>query len=72
MLASLDTRSFVCVGDRDTFSTAAVTDELVGCLREPAVVVLGGVGHLPNLERPGDFNEHLLGFLDRTRAEVGQ
>jgi len=68
LLASLDTSSFVCVGDHDTFSTAAVTDELLGCLREPDVVVLSGVGHLPNLERPGDFNEHLPGFLDRTRS----
>ena len=24
-----------------------------------------GVGHLPNLERPADFNEHLLRFLGR-------
>ena len=24
-----------------------------------------GVGHLPNLERPEDFNEHLLRFLTR-------
>jgi len=34
--------------------------------------VLSGVGHLPNLERPGDFNEHLLGFLDRARSGAGQ
>jgi 3-oxoadipate enol-lactonase len=35
---------------------------------------LRGYGDSPvtDLERPGDFNEHLLGFLDRTRAEVGQ
>src|SRR5215469_4615831 len=71
LLAALDTSSFVCVGDHDTFSTAAVTDELVSCLHEPDVVVLSGVGHLPNLERPGDFNERLLGFLDRTRSKAG-
>jgi 3-oxoadipate enol-lactonase len=67
LLAALDTPSFVCVGDHDTFSTAAVTEELTGCLRDPQLVVLEGVGHLPNLERPGDFNQHLLGFLDSTR-----
>ena len=67
LLGSLDTSSFVCVGDHDTFSTAAVTEELTGCLRDPQLVVLEGVGHLPNLERPGDFNQHLLGFLDSTR-----
>jgi 3-oxoadipate enol-lactonase len=69
LLASLDTSSLVCVGDHDTFSTAAVTDELTGCLRAPDVIVLSGVGHLPNLERPGEFNEHLVRFLSRTRPE---
>jgi 3-oxoadipate enol-lactonase len=69
MLASLDTPSFVCVGDHDSFSTAAVTEELTGCLREPRLVVLEGVGHLPNLERPGEFNQHLLGFLEDTQPQ---
>lgn len=26
---------------------------------------MDGAGHLPNLERPDDFNEHLLRFLGR-------
>jgi pimeloyl-ACP methyl ester carboxylesterase len=67
MLRSLGTPSLVCVGDRDTFSTAEVTSNLTGCLRKPEVVVLDGVGHLPNLERPAEFNEHLLTFLNRTQ-----
>ena len=71
LLAALDTPSFVCVGDHDAFSTAAVTEELTGCLRDPHLVVLEGVGHLPNLERPGDFNQHLLGFLGSTRPQPG-
>ena len=65
LLRELDTSSLVCVGNRDTYSTASVTEELVGCLREPQLVVFDEVGHLPNLERPGDFNEQLLGFLRR-------
>lgn len=67
LLASLDTASFVCVGDHDAFSTAAVTQELTGCLRQPHLVVLENAGHLPNLEQAGEFNQHLLGFLDSTR-----
>jgi pimeloyl-ACP methyl ester carboxylesterase len=39
--------------------------ELAGCLPGAEVVVLDGVGHLPNLERPDAFNEHLLRFLTR-------
>jgi pimeloyl-ACP methyl ester carboxylesterase len=30
----------------------------------PRVLSLPGVGHLPNLERPDDFNRELLAFLD--------
>lgn len=66
-LRELDTSSFICVGDHDTFSTAEVTEELVGCLREPQLVVFDDVGHLPNLERPADFNKQLLTFLSRAR-----
>jgi pimeloyl-ACP methyl ester carboxylesterase len=67
-LRALTTPSFVCTGDRDTFSTAEVTRNPAGCLREPEVVLFGGAGHLPNLERPAEFNEHLLAFLKRARA----
>ncbi len=69
LLRELGTSSFVCVGDRDTYSTAAVTEELAGSLREPRLIVLDGVGHLPNLERPGEFNEQLLGFLASARDQ---
>lgn len=65
MLRSLRTRSFVCTGDHDGYSTAEVTSELTGCLHDPEVVLLNGAGHLPNLEQPDAFNEHLLAFLDR-------
>ena len=39
--------------------------ELAGCLRDPEVILLDNAGHLPNLERPDEFNEHLLRFLTR-------
>ena len=67
MTMMLATSSLVCVGDHDTFSTAEVTEELVGCLREPQLVVFDDVGHLPNLERPADFSKQLLTFLSRAR-----
>ena len=63
VLKSLNAPALVCAGDRDSYSTAEITAELVGCLPGAEVVVLAGVGHLPNLERPDVFNEHLLRFL---------
>ena len=65
VLNSLTAPALDCAGDHDSYSTAEITAELAGCLRAPEVVILDGVGHLPNLERPDDFNEHLLGFLSR-------
>jgi pimeloyl-ACP methyl ester carboxylesterase len=67
MLRSLRISSFVCTGDHDGYSTAEVTSELVACLHDPDVVLLKGAGHLPNLDQPDTFNEHLLAFLDRIR-----
>jgi 3-oxoadipate enol-lactonase len=66
LLTELDVDALVCVGDRDTWSDAAVTDELAGSLRRPQRLVLENVGHLPNLERPARFNAELAAFLDRT------
>jgi pimeloyl-ACP methyl ester carboxylesterase len=65
ILASLRTSSLVCVGDHDFYSTASVTEELASSLHDPRLVVMEGVGHLPNLERTADFNAHLSDFLDQ-------
>jgi 3-oxoadipate enol-lactonase len=62
-LRELDVPAFVCVGTEDSWSTPEVTAELVGCLRQPTVLTLPGVGHLPNLEAPQQFNEALIAFL---------
>ena len=67
-LAELDLPAFVCTGDHDLYSTAAITDELTGCLRRPHRVTLAGVGHLPNLELPDRFNAELLAFLGPVTA----
>jgi pimeloyl-ACP methyl ester carboxylesterase len=64
----LRTPALVCIGAADPWSTAPVTEELVACLAQPRTVVLEGVGHLPNLEAPGEFNEALLDFLAANRA----
>ena len=67
LLAELDVDAFVCVGDQDTWSDAAVTQELVASLRRPRLLVLADVGHLPNLERPDRFNAELASFLASAR-----
>jgi 3-oxoadipate enol-lactonase len=64
-LKTLRAPALVCAGDHDSYSTAEITSELAACLPDPDVVVMEGVGHLPNLERPDAFNAHLLRFLTR-------
>jgi len=65
VLTALRAPALVCTGDHDSYSTAEITRELAGCLPEPEVVLLTGAGHMPNLEQPDEFNQHLLGFLTR-------
>jgi 3-oxoadipate enol-lactonase len=62
-LGELEMPTFVCTGSEDAYSTAEVTRELVGCLRDPRVVLFDGVGHLPNLERADAFDAELAAFL---------
>ena len=64
-LRQLRIPTFVCAGSIDPWSTKEVTDEIVGCLSNPQVVVLEGIGHLPNAEAPAEFNRRLIEFLRR-------
>jgi pimeloyl-ACP methyl ester carboxylesterase len=70
-LAKLELPAFVCTGSHDTWSTEEVTRELVGCLRDPVTLLLSEVGHLPNLERPDEFDRELLRFLSAADESRG-
>ena len=63
LLARLDVPALVLAGTADPWSTKAVTDEIAASLRRPELVVIDGVGHLPNLEAETEFNDTLLAFL---------
>ena len=63
-LRELAIPTFVCAGTHDVWSTPAVTQEIVDCLREPRTVTLENVGHLPNLEDHKNFNAELSSFID--------
>jgi pimeloyl-ACP methyl ester carboxylesterase len=40
-----------------------VISETADCLKRPEVLVIEGVGHLPNLEAEDRFNDALRAFL---------
>jgi 3-oxoadipate enol-lactonase len=63
LLARLDIPALVCTGSADPWSNAAVTAQIVDCLKHPEVILIDGVGHLPNLEAEREFNDALGAFL---------
>jgi pimeloyl-ACP methyl ester carboxylesterase len=58
----------VIVGDEDAFTTRADADQMSSLLSDCELCWMRGVGHMPNLEQPGDFNAALFRLLDRVRS----
>jgi len=63
VLAALDIPALVCAGSDDPWSNRAVTDQILACLKHPELLMIDGVGHLPNLEAEHAFNDALRDFL---------
>jgi pimeloyl-ACP methyl ester carboxylesterase len=74
-LARLDVPALVVVGDKDAFTTRADAEQMSGLLKGSELVWIEGVGHMPNLESEGEFNEALGRLLKRcvvTKATPGK
>ena len=56
--------TLVMVGDLDTSSCQAAMDHLARTVADAQKVVFPGVAHMVNLERPTEFNQTVLNFLD--------
>jgi 3-oxoadipate enol-lactonase len=65
LLAHLSVPALVIAGDHDPYADEAIVAQLVGALPEPEVVRMPGVGHMPNLEETGAFNEAVSDFVAR-------
>jgi pimeloyl-ACP methyl ester carboxylesterase len=68
-LARLDVPALVVVGDEDAFTTRADVEQMSGLLKQSELVWIKGVGHMPNLEREGEFNEALGRLLRRCAVD---
>jgi pimeloyl-ACP methyl ester carboxylesterase len=64
-LARLNVPALVVVGDEDAFTTRADAEQMSRLLRRSELVWIKGVGHMPNLESEGEFNEALERLLER-------
>jgi 3-oxoadipate enol-lactonase len=60
--------TLVLVGDLDQPEILRVAEQLTGGVPEARKEVVSGAAHLPNLERPQEFNEVVLEFLSEALA----
>jgi pimeloyl-ACP methyl ester carboxylesterase len=67
-LAQFARPSTVVVGDEDAFTSRGDAEKMVSLLTDCNLNWMARVGHMPNLERPGEFNAALVHLLDRVRA----
>jgi pimeloyl-ACP methyl ester carboxylesterase len=55
--------TLVVVGAADEYTPVADAELIAGLVPDARLVVIPDAGHLPNLERPEEFNHHLGAFL---------
>ena len=62
-LTDIKVPTLVIVGAGDLPSIREITERLEAGIPGACKVVMPVVAHLPNMERPDEFNQHVLGFL---------
>jgi hypothetical protein len=68
VLEAFDRPATVVVGDEDAFTTWSDAQSMASRLTDCDLRWMAGVGHMPNLERPDEFNAALMRLLDRVGA----
>jgi len=72
VLAGLSVPALIVIGDEDAFTTRDDAACMQALLTGGRLVWLPGVGHMPNLERPEEFNDALVKFLNEIRSDWRQ
>jgi pimeloyl-ACP methyl ester carboxylesterase len=62
-LSEIELPALVVVGDLDTPKTLAAAEHLAQGIKGARRIFIEGTAHLPNMERPAEFNRHVLSFL---------
>jgi pimeloyl-ACP methyl ester carboxylesterase len=65
-LAEVRAPALVVVGDLDMPSSLEIAEAIDENVKGAEVVVMSGVAHMVNMERPEEFNEVVLEFLAKT------
>lgn len=62
-LSEIHTPTLVLIGDLDTPRTLAAADILASSIAGARRATIEGTTHLPNMEKPAEFNQIVMGFL---------
>lgn len=62
--------TLVISGDQDVPDMLTIADLLAAGISGAEKVVMPGVAHLPNLEKPEEFNQIILDFLNRFNGDI--
>jgi 2-hydroxy-6-oxonona-2,4-dienedioate hydrolase len=64
-LNEIEIPTLILVGDRDEANIATIADLLANNIRGAQKVIIPDTAHLPNMEKPEQFNRLVLEFLQR-------
>ena len=67
-LESLNVPSLIVAGDADRFTSRADAEQMSALLSGSELLWLAGVGHMPNLEAPDEFNAAMSRLLEAVEA----
>ncbi len=62
-LGELQMPVFILVGDQDLPEKVSLAEESAEKIRDCQITILPSVGHMLNMEKPGQFNQQVLDFL---------
>ncbi|WP_328495362.1 alpha/beta hydrolase [Streptomyces sp. NBC_00414] len=65
LLTRVGVPTLVVVGEDDEFTPVGDAEAMHEAVPDSTLCVVRGAAHMPNLERPAEFNEALAGLLDR-------
>jgi 3-oxoadipate enol-lactonase len=68
-LANFNKPALIVIGDQDSFTTVTDGEAMHRLMPHAKLLIVPGVGHMPNLEARELFNEELVAFLDRLKAD---
>jgi pimeloyl-ACP methyl ester carboxylesterase len=70
VLTTVRVPTLIIVGSEDTITPVTDAESMHRAISGSRLVTIPGVGHMANMEAPGEFNTALLEFLESAKFEV--